>query len=376
MALFNDRIEFWAAENVTRDSNVLRLSDRVSPTVIGALRLSDTISTTHVGVNVDVPWSQQRVQLAYDGYASRYRNFKDLNNNGYVVRAQLFWGILYRLSGTAGYSEARGLSSFANIQSRVRDLIITRQAWFTGAWQATPRWRATTALATMQNKHSEITRRINDIETSSGELGLAYVTPLENAIGAVGRFETGRLPTGTTLRGVPFDNEYQQYGVGGTVNWVISGHSRLEGRAEWVRRLYEQATERNYSGPILRALYTWTPTAKLSVVASVQREFGPADDIQASFVLLKGGYIRPRWAATEKITVQGNLERNVYDYRGDPLIGANFTHRVRIYGLGVTYRPLENVLLGAGYNREVRTSTADLGDYKVNVAHIEGRVGF
>ena len=374
--MFNDRIEFWAAENVTRDSNVLRLSDRVSPTVIGALRLSDTISTTHVGVNVDVPWSQQRVQLAYDGYASRYRNFKDLNNNGYVVRAQLFWGILYRVSGTAGYSEARGLSSFANIQSRVRDLIITRQAWFTGAWQATPRWRATTALATMQNKHSEITRRINDIETSSGELGLAYVTPLENAIGAVGRFETGRLPTGTTLRGVPFDNEYQQYGLGGTVNWVISGHSRLEGRAEWVRRLYEQATERNYSGPILRALYTWTPTAKLSVVASVQREFGPADDIQASFVLLKGGYIRPRWAATEKITVQGNLERNVYDYRGDPLIGANFTHRVRIYGLGVTYRPLENVLLGAGYNREVRTSTADLGDYKVNVAHIEGRVGF
>jgi exopolysaccharide biosynthesis operon protein EpsL len=375
-ALFQDHLEIWAAENLTHDSNVFRISDRQSPTVIGALKLSDTISTTHLGVTADFPISQQRLQASFDAFASRYRNFKDLDNDGHTARAQWMWGLMNKLNGTLGYSEAKGLASFANIQSRTPDRISTRQTWLTGVWQVNPSWRASGGIGAEQNKHSDLSRRLNDIEKTAADLGLAFVTPAETSIGLVARAETGRLPTATSINGVAFDNNYRQYGSGATLAWVATGHSRFDGRAEWVRRTYEQATRRNYSGPIGRALYTWTPTGKLTIVGAATRDFGPADDVQSSFVLVKGSYIRPQWTLTDKITIQGNLEYNVSYYRADPLTGLSFVHHERLYGASITYRPLPKFLLSAGVNRDTRFSTLPLGDFDVTVAFIEGRIGF
>src|SRR3979490_398609 len=98
--------------------------------------------------------------------------------------------------------------------------------------------------------------------------------------------------------------------------WSFTGHSRFEGRIEAVQRRYDQGSQRNYSGPIARALYTWTPTGQLAVAVSVSRDVDPAEDIQTSFVLITGGYIRPRWNITDKITLQGNAEYNIWDYHG------------------------------------------------------------
>ena len=44
-------------------------------------------------------------------------------------------------------------------------------------------------------------------------------------------------------------------GVGATVVWIFTGHSRLDGRVEIVHRAYDKATERNYSGPIVKLIY-------------------------------------------------------------------------------------------------------------------------
>jgi hypothetical protein len=144
-----------------------------------------------------------------------------------------------------------------------------------------------------------------------------------------------------------------------------------------VSRKYEQATQRNYSGPILKAIYTWTPSGKLAVAAALSRDVGPADDIQTSFVLVTGGYIRPRWNLTDKVTLQGNVEYAVWDYRGDPLLtGQDLKNKVRTFGGSLVWRPYPKVMLQAGVNREVRTSNTLLGDYEVTVAFVEGRVGF
>jgi hypothetical protein len=208
---------------------------------------------------------------------------------------------------------------------------------------------------------------------------MGYITPLDNSFGVVARFEHGRIPNAVPLTGFPvgFDNEYKQYGIGATLIWLPAGHSRFEGRVEAVRREYEQATQRNYTGPIVRALYTWTPTPKLTVLAALSRDVGPAEEIQTSFVLVTGGYVRPRWLVTEKIALSGNAEYNVWDYHGDASIaGANFRHRVRAFGGKLDYRPTTKILLSAGVNREVRTSDLPTGDYEVTVAFVEGRIGF
>jgi hypothetical protein len=257
--------------------------------------------------------------------------------------------------------------------------VTARQAYFTGNWLLTPRWRATSALTGVQTRHTDPGRKPNDIDAQSGEVGLAYVTPLDNSFGVVTRFEHGSIPNAIPLPAFPlgFDNEYKQYGLGATAIWVATPHSRFEGRVEAVRREYEQATQRNYTGPIIRGSYTWAPTPKFTMLTGISRDVGPAEDIQTSFVLVTGAYVRPRWNATEKISVTGNAEYSVWDYHGDPTVpGGNFRHRVRTFGGKVDYRPTAKILLSAGINREVRTSDLPTGDYEVTVGFIEGRIGF
>jgi exopolysaccharide biosynthesis operon protein EpsL len=378
-AVFNDRLELWAAENVTYDSNVMRLSKSLTPQSAGATQLYDTVYTTHLGVSANLPVSQQLFLAEYTRYQSKYRYFKDFDFTGHTARAHWQWLAGQDKNGTLGYTESEGLSAFGNIQKREPDLVTSRQAYWTGNWLVTPRWRATSAITGAQMRHSDPARKPNDIDTQSAEVGLAYITPLDNSAGIVTRFEHGSIPNALQLAGFPagFDNEYRQYGLGATVVWLPAGHSRFEGRVEAVRREYQQATQRNYTGPIVRALYTWTPTPKLTVLTALNRDVGPAEEIQTSFVLVTGGYVRPRWLVTEKIALQGNVEYNVWDYHGDPSIaGANFRHRVRTFGGKVDYRPTPKILLSAGVNREIRTSDLPTGDYEVTVAFVEGRIGF
>jgi Putative beta-barrel porin 2 len=378
-ALLDDRVELWAAENITHDTNVLRLSKHIDPSSMGATQLSDTIYTTHLGISANLPVSQQLFLAEYQRFRSDYHYFKDLNFTGHAARAHWQWLWGQDKNGTLGYTENEGLSSFNNIQSREPDLVISRNAYFTGNWLVTPRWRASTALNGIETRHSDPGRKVNNIDTQAGELGLAYVTPLDNSFGVLARFEHGRIPNALQLAGFPagFDNEYKQYGIGANAIWVPTPHSRFEGNVAAVRREYSQATQRNYSGPIVHALYTWTPTAKFTLLTALSRDVGPAEDIQTAFVLVTGGYVRPRWNVTEKVSLLANAEYAVWDYHGDPTVpGGNFRHRVRTFGGKVDYQATTKVQLSAGVNREVRTSDLPTGDYEVTVGFIEGRIGF
>src|SRR4051812_3624376 len=63
-ALFNDRLELYADEAWTRDTNVFRISKNVDPvSITGSSRKGDDWWTTTVGFNADVPVSLQRFQL-------------------------------------------------------------------------------------------------------------------------------------------------------------------------------------------------------------------------------------------------------------------------------------------------------------------------
>lgn len=376
-ALFDDRVELWAAENLTHDTNVLRISKNIPPASLAAKQLSDDVYTTHVGISANLPVSQQLFLAEYTRYWSKYRYFKDLDFTGHTARAHWQWLLGQDRNGTLGYTESQGLSSFNNIQKRAPDLVTGRQAYFTGNWLMTPRWKLNTAATASEARHSDPGRAVNDIDQQAAELGVAYVTPLDNSAGVITRFEHGRMPSPEPVAGFPpgFDNAYRQWGVGTYVTYNPAGHSRLEGRVLYVRREYDQAKQRDYSGPIIRALYTWTPTPKFTLVAAANRDVGPAEDINTAFVLVTGAYVRPRWNVTEKVSLLGNAEYAVWDYHGDPANG-NYRNRVRTFGGSVTYRPTAKILLSAGVNREVRTSDLLFADYEVTVAFIEGRIGF
>jgi len=386
-ALYNDYIEVWAAENWTRDTNVFRLSDKVDPASVGATQRGDNIWTTYFGVVANVPWAQQRFEGAYTWSRADYDVFDRLDHDAYSARAAWDYNFQNKVTGVASYTQARSLASFSNFQLPLRDLVTVKQGQVTGAWLATPRWRADGRYTAVETDHSDPFRSINNIRSQELGTGLSYVTPQDNLIGASLRYQKGESPDNATLPGTliigqpiiigqPFNNEYDQWGAGATTTWIFTPQSRFEGRVEWIRRRYTEFTQRNYTGPTAKALYKWTPTPKFTLETVVQRDVGPPEEIQTSFVLVTGGYVRPKWAITEKIFLQGNAEYEIWDYRGDPLTGGNFTHRSRIFSGSVQWKPWQRIWFSAGVSREVRTSTLLFGDYQVTVGFIEGRIGF
>ncbi|HEX4779792.1 MAG TPA: XrtB/PEP-CTERM-associated polysaccharide biosynthesis outer membrane protein EpsL [Usitatibacter sp.] len=376
-ALFEDRVELWAAENITHDTNVLRLSKNMNPLEPAPAQLDDTIYTTHVGASLNAYEHQQHFTAEATYYRSNFHYFKDFDFDGYTLMGNWAWVLGPTASGTIGLTDQQGLASFNNIQAATPDLVKTRQLYATGNWNLTPRWRANGGLTVGASEHGDEARKVNDIDVGTAEAGLSYVTPLDNSFGVVTRFEHGRLPHALDLNGIPFESRYNQSGLGAMMTYVLSGHSRLEARAEYVNRRYNAGSpQQSYNGPIGRALYIWTPTAKITVNASISRDVGPAEDITSSFVLVTGGYIRPQWQITDKVTIKANAEYNVWDYRGDEAVGGNFTHHQRLIGVSVAYRPTQKILLQAGYNHEKRTSTLLFGDYDDEVFFVEGRIGF
>lgn len=375
-ALFNDRFEVYADETYTYDSNVFRLSRNVVPAIITGGGKSDQWLTTTVGFNLDLPVSLQRFELAGTLSDFRYRKFTHLNHREHTIRGVWDWAVRRELNGNLGYAEQEHLASFANIQGTTPDIVKNRQAWFNGAWLVTPSWRAHTTLNAGDSRHGDPARRVNDLEAESAEAGLSYVTAQENRIGAAVRFETGKSPHSILLQGVDFNNKYHQKSLGIQGRWVLTPHSRVDGRFDYTKREYDQFSNRNYSGPTARGTYTWSPTVKTRVATTVYRDVAPLEDIQSRFVLVTGVSVKPQWDATEKISVRGHADYAKWDYRGDTTLGANFEHKVKSIGGGVVWKPARDILLQATYNHEVRTSTAALGDYKDDLFIIEGRIGF
>ena len=376
-ALYGDRIEVFAAENLTYDSNVFRIPDSAdAASVIGSSQRGDWSSITTLGVTSDLPYSLQRFRVDASVFATRYQDFKDLDFNGYSARANWLWAVTPSVTGELGASQSKTLSSFANFQVRARDLVTSKNAWGNGAWMVTPSWRLHGALTATREEHSNELRSLQDLERGSAEVGLSYVNAQDNRIGVAFRTENGERPESVFLNGVDFNNKYDQKGVGVIAHWVASAHSTFDGRADYVKRDYDQFPARNYKGPTFTASWTWMPTAKLTFVTTAMRDIGPVEDINTSFVLVKGISFKPRWAITEKVAFTGNLDWSNWDYRVDPTFGANFEHKVRAVGLGVSWRPLRKILFQAGWQHEKRTSTVAFSDYDVDVFIIEGRIGF
>jgi hypothetical protein len=388
-AVFNDWFEIWVAENVTKDTNVFRLSDNLDASSLGVTRgRGDSIFSTYIGATANIPVHQQRFEAAYTWNRARYRTYDQLDYDGHSARAAWTYNFENKVTGVLSYDETETLASFSTFQVPLKDLVTVRAFRGTSVWLATPRYRVDGAAAAVRTEHSNPVRSVEDIESAMGSLGLSYVTPQDNLVGAAVRYERGRSPHDDSLSlgspiGSPIvvvptfvNNRYEQWALGLTTTYIPTPHSRFEGRVEYLRRQYDVDNQRNYSGPAGRFLYRWTPTVKLTVDVAASREPGPPEDIQTSFVLITGGYVRPKWQITEKTYLQGNAEYNVWDYRGDTLVGGSFTHRQRLIGASLQWKPWERIWLNVGANREVRTSTLLFGDYETTVYFVEGRVGF
>jgi exopolysaccharide biosynthesis operon protein EpsL len=384
VALWDDKLELFAAETLTRDDNVFRISSGLPAAVVGSSSKGDTYNTTSVGFNLDIPVSRQRFVGGLTLDDTRFQRFTALNFDGRRARGVWLWRLGNDLSGEMEYTESLALASLADIQSGVQsstpNLLKTRHAHVNAAYMLTPRWRFRGEASRLTQSNDAPERRVNDVSTDSADLTASYVTPANNQVGLSTRVTDARFPNPQFVAGSLFDNAYRQQSAAVVADWTITGRSRLSARAGRVSRSYEQLPQRDFEGATFHAAYDWKATGKLTLTAIAQREISAAEEINVSFVLVKGAGLYPTFRLTEKVTLSGALESSDRQYLGDPglVLGTvqGRTDRVQKAGLTVSYRPTPSIALQVALQRETRSSTAAFGDYRVNVASVTGRVGF
>ena len=149
-----------------------------------------------------------------------------------------------------------------------------------------------------------------------------------------------------------------------------------EADAAVVRILLEQLPQRDFEGATFDAVYDWKATGKLTLTAIARREISAAEEVNVSFVLVKGVGLYPTLRLTDKVTLSGAFDSGDRQYLGDPGTAQGRTDRVQRAGLTVLYRPARSIALQVALQRETRSSTAAFGDYAANVASVTGRLAF
>ena len=381
----------FVEETLTTDDNVFRISKDVDPaTVIGSSSRADTYHTTAFGLNAEMPLSLQRFVANLTFNSTRYQRFSGLDSNGHDLRGSWLWQAGRVLHGELGYAETVSLASFAQLlsttpdQLRTPDQLTVRQEFVNGTWMVTPYWRLRVAGDQLEQRNSAPATLFNDVTIDGVEAALSRVSKAGNSIGFSTRLERGKFPTAepftTPLSTMSIDNAYRQYAAGLTLDWTVTGISRLVARADQVSRRYDQLPQRNFTGQTGRIELTWTPTGKTTLTAIVQRDISPYEFTRSSLVLLKGFGLRPGWHVTPKIDLSADLEAVTRSYVADPAQALGLTgqrdDRVRSVSALISYHPTLRIGVQASLLHETRSSNAAFGDYAANVAWLNARFAF
>jgi exopolysaccharide biosynthesis operon protein EpsL len=388
-ALYDGRLEPFVSYAVTRDDNVFRLSAQSDPaSVLGTDSTADTFTTTSAGLNFDVPTGRQRFVGGARVNDNRYDQFTVLDYTEVHGRAAWHWQAGNDFNGRIGATTDRALASLANVQEGVQlgtpNALRTRKAFLDAAYLLTPRWQLRGEVNRLEQENEVAARTVNDMTYDGVGFEVNRISRTGNKIGLALQAQDASLPNLQPVGASLIDNSYRQTRVRLVTDWALSGRSHLIASAGKVSRRYAQLPQRDYETGIFHAAYEWQPTGRFTLLATAQRDIGAPDEVNAGvnigFVLDQGIALRPTYQVTEKLSVSGFLGQREWEYLGDPgqALGTvpPRTDKVRTVALAFNFRPMRVLRLQLALRRESRTSTADLGDYKANVASLSARLAF
>lgn len=384
-ALLGDRLEVFASQGITYDSNPFRISSSESPAdVIGTDSKDDFYLTTTVGFNFDVPISRQRVVAGITWDRTRYLDFDVLDFEGHDGQAVWNYQLGNDLSGQLGYTNTRALASLANDASGLllgTPNVLDTERWFLNAlYLLSARYQVQWEVSQLRQENSLPARQVNDTTIDGAAITLNYVTPSANKLGLGLHVEEGNFDNPAVVAGVPRDNSYKQHSLAAVAELGLTGSSRVSLLAGTLTRSYESLPVRDFDDWIYTVTYDYQPGGALSMRAIAERAVNPLDDIYSTSVLREGFRIRPTWQPTEKLRVDGVFELTDRIYLGDPLraVGAipDRLDRVRVLGVGAAYFPLRTVELDGTLRFEKRTSNLALEDYTANILGVSARIAF
>jgi exopolysaccharide biosynthesis operon protein EpsL len=362
----HDVLNFIVGGSVAHDSNLFRVSGQaVSPQ-------SDNIATGYIGLRLDKPYAQQRLQLDATVTAYRYDRFSYLDFNALDYQAAWLWHVTPRVSGSLWANRTETPTRFEDQVGFQRNVRTTESYGFSVDGLITGGWHAVAGLA-HSSSEGEDTAVQNEptYRQDSAEAGVRYLFKSgSNGIVLWRRNEGSQDDRFQNSVVGPGSEDYVQDDIEARGTWLVSAKSTLAGRVTYLDRRYEQVPLRDFSGTAGAVSFRWRPTTTVDVRLSGARVIAPWQSLFSSYRTRNAFSLVPTWQATAKTTVSIGLRRTYDDY---PTVVAGLPDRKDTTDhaiLSAEWNPVRSLSIYASVLREVRSSNIALEEYNTTVSQI------
>jgi hypothetical protein len=350
------------SETLLRESNVLR-----APT---GGEQSDLISTTSLILGLNQPFGRQRLEASGTVDLARFREFSELNNTGYQVKAQLDWATLENWQGELGVEASQQLYRFdlySQQQFQELNQERNRNAYLRARVGVVTEWTFSLDGSVAQRDFSADAFANRDQRRRTLQTGLRYVPTPDLGWSATLRRTRGEYPRFSLTDGA---DDFTRNDIESGLVWRPSGASVVEARLAWSSEDHSQQTARSLKYWSGTASWTWAPTGKLSWLTRLTRDSDTG--IDQIFAGAPTEYTDARlqttletgasWQATPKIKLNaqvrvGNGELDS-SFNGGPA-DSRARDRTRTVSIGVAYAPGRSIQLGCNAADQKRSVSGD-----------------
>jgi len=371
-----------AGEQLVLDDNLYRLPESivVDEALLGAEgSRDDLVSRTSAAVLGRWAQGRQTFAMSVGVDANRFQQNERLDNTSRSAQASWEWGLGRRWSGRIGGDYQRSLSGFGSNRSLERDLFESVNYFGELEYRLLARWSLTGRLRQSEGSHDSITRRADDLDSTTAAAGLVYRTVEGDEIGVEYRRVEAEYPQQVIFAGQLFDRNYTENGASARFRYTPSAKTYIEGSAGRLERDYPQGSIGDFSGNVWNASLRWLPGLKTRISASGWKELKAYLDTEADHFVARGGKVSADWAATRKLSFSVQYSDETQRYIGDSLLVPTAMarrDRVRTQQVAASFAPRDYVSLDLSWRFEQRESNAWLYAYDDRIALLGLRFTF
>lgn len=331
------------------DSNVFGLPSEDVGRAFGLSGLSDTSRTVQAGLAIDKLFGRQKVTGSLALNRVNYNEFSQLDTNGRDLRGNWGWQLGNHLQGNLGSTYVYSLAPFTDFNQPVKNVRTQKRYYADGTWRFHPSWQTRVGLSRFDSHYDLPSQRTGNRTEDISEFGIDYLASSNSTVGLQARRIQGHIPSFQIVGPIAIRSDYTQDELKAKIDWRFTGKTRLQFLGGQVQRKHDILPVRDFSGYNLRIVMDYLYSGKLSISTAVWRETGIIDDLSNAYSINKGISISPRWAVTDKVTVQPELRYESRDFTQSLAffsnVGDALDDSLKSASLTITYAPAHRWLL-------------------------------
>ena len=368
-SLADERDPLSAIAGVTReyDNNLFLLESN---------KQSDRITKAYAGIQLDKLYSLQRFKVNYTLNASRYQKNTRLNFNSHNYDAAWLWSLTPRLTGKLYADRTETLNSFQDFRdfnpSTIRNIRVSQTQHFEADYSPHGVWHLLGGITRNEARNSADFFQQDSFSSVGLDAGVRYDFRSGSSILLMAHKRNGDFGRNTPIFSSLFDTGYKESEAEARLNWLLSGHSRLNVRTAYIRRNHDTFSQRDYSGMVGNLDYVWAPTGKLQIGVSANSILAAFWNIDSSYTRENTFSISPVYNISNKIRLTGFAGISERRFLGDGLVpSTNRLDKARNFSAGIDWTPWRNLTLGADLRYSKRDSNIIGFDFNDTVVGVD-----